>query len=69
MYDTFLRPYVVKHEVEIDRNLLELRTRAGDVAVLYTQKAAVYGKTRFVEVLQYIASQSQSAQPAPVNYF
>ncbi|KMZ58886.1 HVA22-like protein i [Zostera marina] len=65
VYDTFLRPYVVKHEVEIDRNLLELRTRAGDVAVLYTQKAAVYGKTRFVEVLQYIASQSQSAQPAP----
>ncbi|CAK9178425.1 unnamed protein product [Ilex paraguariensis] len=64
IYDSFFRPYVTKHETEIDRNLLELRTRAGDIAVLYWQKAASYGQTRVFEILQYIASQSTS-RPGP----
>ncbi|XP_073053634.1 putative HVA22-like protein g [Primulina eburnea] len=67
VYDSFFRPYVAKHETEIDRGLLELRTRAGDMALLYWQKAASYGQTRIFDVLQYIASQSsppQRAQPS-----
>ncbi|KAJ8636074.1 hypothetical protein MRB53_010341 [Persea americana] len=31
VYDAFLRPYVAKHETEIDRNLPEFRARAGDI--------------------------------------
>ncbi|GMJ02712.1 hypothetical protein like AT5G42560 [Hibiscus trionum] len=58
VYDSFFRPYVAKHENEIDRNLLELRTRAGDMAVLYWQRAASYGQTRIFDILQYVASQS-----------
>lgn len=69
VYDSFFRPYVAKHEPEIDRNLLELRTRAGDIAVLYWQRAASYGQTRVFEILQYVASQStprpRPAQPQP----
>ncbi|KAH1087245.1 hypothetical protein GYH30_018687 [Glycine max] len=38
VYDSFFRLYVAKHATEIDRNLLELRTRAGDIAVLYWQR-------------------------------
>ncbi|KAH1244257.1 HVA22-like protein i [Glycine max] len=65
VYDSFFRPYVAKHETEIDRNLLELRTRAGDIAVLYWQKAASYGQTRIFEILQYVAAQSTpSPRPA-----
>ncbi|KAJ0968715.1 hypothetical protein J5N97_021592 [Dioscorea zingiberensis] len=64
VYDTFFRPYVAKHETEIDRNLLELRTRAGDIVVLYWQKAASYGQTRFFEILQYVAAQSHSPPPS-----
>lgn len=69
VYETFFRPYVAKHENEIDRNLLELRTRAGDIVVLYWQKAASYGQTRFFEILQYVASQSpsQSSRSRPVQ--
>ncbi|XP_022876060.1 putative HVA22-like protein g [Olea europaea var. sylvestris] len=66
VYDSFFRPYVAKHEPDIDRNLLELRTRAGDMAVLYWQKTASYSQTRIFEILQYIASQStppRRAQP------
>lgn len=68
VYDSFFRPYVSKHETEIDRNLLELRTRAGDIAVLYWQKAASYGQTRIFEILQYVASQS-TPRPRPTQVF
>lgn len=62
VYETFLQPYVSSHENEIDRNLLELKTRAGDFAVVYWQKVANYGQTRVYEVLQYVASQAPSQQ-------
>lgn len=64
VYDSFFRPVVSEHENEIDRNLLELRTRAGDMVVLYWQKAISYGQTRIFDVLQYIASQSSAPTPA-----
>ncbi|XP_043713136.1 putative HVA22-like protein g isoform X2 [Telopea speciosissima] len=66
VYDSFFRPYVAKHETEIDRNLLELRIRAGDIAILYWQKAASYGQTMVFEILQYVASQS-TARPRPTQ--
>ncbi|KAJ8762180.1 hypothetical protein K2173_007334 [Erythroxylum novogranatense] len=66
VYDSFFRPYVSKHENEIDRNLLELRTRAGDMVILYWQRAASYGQTRIFDVLQYVAAQS-TPSPRPVQ--
>ncbi|KAE9456964.1 hypothetical protein C3L33_11141, partial [Rhododendron williamsianum] len=66
VYDSFFRPYIAKHEPEIDRNLLELRTRAGDIAVVYWQRAASYGQTRVFEILQYVASQS-TPRPRPAQ--
>ncbi|XP_068304945.1 putative HVA22-like protein g [Pyrus communis] len=65
VYDSFFRPYLAKHENEIDRNLLELRTRAGDMAILYWQRAASYSQTRIFDILQYVAAQSTpSPRPA-----
>ncbi|PIA55513.1 hypothetical protein AQUCO_00700067v1 [Aquilegia coerulea] len=58
VYDSFLCPYLAKHEKDIDRNLLELRTRAADFVILYGQKAATYGQSRVYEILQYFAAQS-----------
>ncbi|EYU38842.1 hypothetical protein ABFS82_03G067100 [Erythranthe guttata] len=63
VYDSFFKPYVAKHETDIDRNLLELRLRAGDMVILYWQKAASYGQTRVFDILQYIASQSSPPRP------
>uniref|UniRef100_A0A0E0CE21 HVA22-like protein n=1 Tax=Oryza meridionalis TaxID=40149 RepID=A0A0E0CE21_9ORYZ len=65
VYESFFKPYIGKHEAEIDRNLLELRTRAGDMAVHYFQKIADYSHTRFYEILQYIASQSEAQRSRP----
>lgn len=66
VYDAFFRPVVLKHEPEIDKNILELRTRAGDMLFLYWQKAASYGQTRVFDILQYIASQSNPPPPTQV---
>ncbi|KAL0755197.1 hypothetical protein Bca101_092865 [Brassica carinata] len=64
VYDSFFRPYVAKHENEIDRNLVELRTRAGDMAVIYCRKAVCYGQTRVTDILQFVALQS-TPKPQP----
>ncbi|KAI3958316.1 hypothetical protein MKW98_011004 [Papaver atlanticum] len=64
VYDSFFRPYIAQHETEIDRNLLELKTSAGDLAIHYGQKAVAYGQTRFFEIMHYIASQTTS-RPRP----
>lgn len=62
-----MKPYLSKHESEIDRTISELKTRAGDSASLYIQRVLAYGQTRAFEILQLIMSQSlQRPQPAPV---
>lgn len=65
VYDSFFKPYVSKHENEIDRNLVELKTRAGDMAMIYLQKAINHGQTRFFEILQYVTEQSTPKGPKP----
>ncbi|XP_024544532.1 putative HVA22-like protein g [Selaginella moellendorffii] len=58
IYMTFLKPYVSFHEPTIDRHLNELKTRAGDLAYNYWQRAAMYVQARFLELLHYVASQT-----------
>ncbi|KAL3037171.1 hypothetical protein AAZX31_01G050900 [Glycine max] len=62
--DSF-RPYVAKHATKIDRSLLELRTRVGDIVVLYWQRAFSY---TIYEILQLVATQSTLAsRPAQLH--
>lgn len=63
----FFKPVILRHEPEIDKSLLELRTRAGDMFFLYWQKAASYGQTRVFDILQYIASQSNPPPPTQTH--
>ncbi|CAM8919091.1 unnamed protein product [Rhodiola kirilowii] len=58
VYSSFFRPYLAKHETEIDRNLMEIKTRVGDIAVVSFKRAATYSQTKVYDVLQYIAAQS-----------
>ncbi|XP_020587448.1 HVA22-like protein i isoform X3 [Phalaenopsis equestris] len=51
-----------RHETEIDRNLLELKARAGDMVFLYWQKAAMYGQTRIFQIFQFISFQPTQQQ-------
>lgn len=63
VYESFFRPYLSQHERDIDHSLLELRTRAGDMAVIYWQRVSSYGQTRIFEILQYVAAQSTPRPP------
>lgn len=63
VYETFVKPFVAKHETDIDRNLLELKARAGDMIVLYGRKSTIYVQARFIDILQYVASQSPRNRP------
>ena len=61
VYNSFLRPYVSKHEKRIDDNLEELKNRVATIAIVVWQKAAHYGQARFFEILEYVSSQSASS--------
>ncbi|KAL3532145.1 hypothetical protein ACH5RR_005666 [Cinchona calisaya] len=56
VYDTILKPYMSKHETDIDRNLLEFRARAWDLLVYYSENCTQLGQTTFFQILDYLAS-------------
>ncbi|GAB2272135.1 hypothetical protein Dimus_006955 [Dionaea muscipula] len=58
VYESFLQPFVSKHETDIDRRLQELRVRAWDLAIYYLQNCTQLGQSAFFEVVHYIANQS-----------
>ncbi|XP_021289930.1 putative HVA22-like protein g [Herrania umbratica] len=58
VYDTLLRPFMVRHETEVDRKIQELRARAWDFALYYWQNCTELGQTKFFEMLQYLSGQS-----------
>ncbi|KAJ6365262.1 hypothetical protein OIU76_030104 [Salix suchowensis] len=67
VYNCFFRPFMAKHETGIDRNLLEMRVQAEEIALIYWQKAAAYGQTKFFEILLYVSSQSSLSMPRSVQ--
>ncbi|KAL0309471.1 UNVERIFIED_CONTAM: HVA22-like protein h [Sesamum radiatum] len=58
VYDTLLRPYVSKHETDIDRSLIEFRERAWNLAVYYWHNCTELGSTKILQFLHFVTSQS-----------
>ncbi|XP_042940993.1 putative HVA22-like protein g isoform X2 [Carya illinoinensis] len=56
VYETLLRPYVAKHETDIDHKLLEWRARMWDLAIFYWQNCSELGQSAFFQVMQYFAA-------------
>nr|GEX29737.1 HVA22-like protein i [Tanacetum cinerariifolium] len=65
VFESFVKPYLSKHEAEIDRTLMELKTRAGDSATLYCSRVLIYGQTRAFEILQMVLAQAYQRPQAP----
>lgn len=57
VYHTFLRPLVVRHEPDIDRNFQELRARAWDLAIYYWNNWTDLGQTAIFQILDYLTGQ------------
>nr|XP_043612703.1 putative HVA22-like protein g [Erigeron canadensis] len=56
VYEAMLRPFVERHETDIERSLKELRAKAWDVAIYYWQNSTELGQTKFFEIFQYLVS-------------
>ena len=65
VYETVLRPYVSKHENDIDRTIQEWKARGWDYAIFYWQYCAQFGQNAFVQILQQLASQSSKISTTP----
>ncbi|XP_058762535.1 putative HVA22-like protein g [Vicia villosa] len=63
VYETVLRPYVSKHENDIDRTLQEWKARGWDYVIFYWQYCAQFGHSAFVQFLQQLASHSSKLTP------
>ncbi|GMI74473.1 hypothetical protein HRI_001116600 [Hibiscus trionum] len=60
VYNSFLRPYVAKHETDIDRNLFEFKVKAREIWFVYWHEVVNYGLARFHRMLQCFSSQEPS---------
>ncbi|CAI9097632.1 OLC1v1034102C1 [Oldenlandia corymbosa var. corymbosa] len=54
VYDTLLKPYMIKHESDIDRNLVEFRARAWDLLVYYWENCTQLGQSTFFQLLDFL---------------
>ncbi|KAL5788788.1 hypothetical protein ACOSP7_005737 [Xanthoceras sorbifolium] len=68
VYNSWLRPYIAKHETGIDRSLLDLKIKAREIGLIVWKKAEGYGQTRFLEIMHYISSRSSLSQTSSDQY-
>ncbi|KAK7284805.1 hypothetical protein RJT34_19558 [Clitoria ternatea] len=59
IYDTVLRPYVSRHESDIEKKFREWRARAWDLAIFYWQNCTELGSSATFQLLDYLAAQSK----------
>lgn len=71
IYETMLRPFVTRHETDIERKLQEMKVRGWDFAIYYWHNCTELGQTKFFDALQYFMSQSgkSTSSKNKVNYF
>ncbi|KAF7804247.1 putative HVA22-like protein g [Senna tora] len=67
VYQTFLKPYVSKHETAIDRQLMEWKAKGCDLFSQYWQMVSHMGHSAFFQGIEYLAAQSfrMKANPTP----
>ncbi|KAK1426197.1 hypothetical protein QVD17_14866 [Tagetes erecta] len=56
VYHAMLRPFVARHETDIERSLKEMRAKAWNVAIYYWHNSSELGQTKFFEILHYMTS-------------
>lgn len=60
VYEAMLRPFVERHETDIERSLKELRSKAWDVAIYYWHNSTELGQTKIFEIFQYLVDKPSS---------
>ncbi|KAM0939778.1 hypothetical protein DsansV1_C19g0157021 [Dioscorea sansibarensis] len=60
VYETLLRPFIVKHEPEIEEKLEKIRSKSGELLMFYIKNFTSKGQSMILEVIHYIISHAQS---------
>ncbi|KAH7680741.1 receptor expression-enhancing protein 1/2/3/4 [Dioscorea alata] len=60
VYETLLRPWIVKHEPQIEEKLETIRSKSGELLMFYIKNFTSKGQSMILEVIHYIISHSQS---------
>ncbi|GJV24615.1 putative HVA22-like protein g [Tanacetum coccineum] len=63
VYDAMLRPFIIRHETDIEKSLKQFRDKAWDVAIYYWQNSTELGQTKFFEIFQYLISKPLVSRP------
>ncbi|XP_022144678.1 putative HVA22-like protein g isoform X2 [Momordica charantia] len=62
VFEMLLRPFVDKHETDIEQKLVDWRVKAWDLAIFYWKNCTELSQSAFLQVINYMAS--QSSRPA-----
>eukprot|EP00240_Pyramimonas_obovata_P010784 CAMPEP_0118922250 /NCGR_PEP_ID=MMETSP1169-20130426/1239_1 /TAXON_ID=36882 /ORGANISM="Pyramimonas obovata, Strain CCMP722" /LENGTH=124 /DNA_ID=CAMNT_0006863085 /DNA_START=298 /DNA_END=672 /DNA_ORIENTATION=+ len=62
LYESFLKPFLLEHEQEVDRCIDESRTRATDLFASYWSRAMHYAQQCFYHALQSWPSNQNQVQ-------
>ncbi|KMZ57785.1 HVA22-like protein h [Zostera marina] len=60
IYNNIIRPYISSNETDIDRTILELRTRTSDSVIVFLREFIVFGQAKFFEIMNYVVSHSKT---------
>lgn len=58
VYENLLRPFVTRHETDIEKSLRVLRLKAWDLALYYWENCTELGQSAFFNMAEYVANQS-----------
>lgn len=67
VYETAFRPFMARHEREIDMRLVEWEARAWDFASFYWQNCWEFAHVGFSRAMHYLAVQSRNFRSSPSN--
>ncbi|KAJ4766710.1 HVA22-like protein [Rhynchospora pubera] len=63
VYDTFLKPFVMQYEPNIEQRLGNLRAKSGQILVFYIKNFTDKGTAFFLQVLNQVVSPTPSREP------
>ncbi|XP_019176268.1 PREDICTED: putative HVA22-like protein g isoform X1 [Ipomoea nil] len=59
IYEALLRPFVARHEGDIDRRFWEFRAKAWDLAIYYWHNCTELGQAKILDMVELMASPSR----------
>ncbi|XP_072981710.1 putative HVA22-like protein g [Typha angustifolia] len=67
VYETFLKPFVMQYEPDIEQRLRDLRAKSGQLLLFYIKNFTDKGTQFFLEILHHVVSPTSSSSNIEMN--